>query len=244
MTKQSLLRCGGARAILSCVHTEDPAVLLFACGALQNLCYERDWAELAVSYDVQLRLETLLTHEDAMIVRYASGALQNITRALQLNADGLSEFAMAAIKERSLEHRREEWVQQRAISKLTHAIKEIPADLRQQRHENGRRRRQRSLQMDRNDPLVASRTSSRPSSAASSRSTNACLREIVHDLWQQRSAQQRASGAWLAAPRAHWRPEARQRQRHRSIPHGPHLLSFRRSTNGGYNCIVITALVV
>ena len=79
MTKQSLLRCGGARAILSCVHTEDPAVLLFACGALQNLCYERDWAELAVSYDVQLRLETLLTHEDAMIVRYAT-ALQNTRR--------------------------------------------------------------------------------------------------------------------------------------------------------------------
>ena len=98
-TKQSLLRCGGARAILSCVHTEDPAVLLFACGALQNLCYERDWAELAVSYDVHLRLESLLTHEDGMIVRYASGALQNITRALQLDADGLSAFAMAVRKQ-------------------------------------------------------------------------------------------------------------------------------------------------
>ena len=35
-TKQALLTCGGARAILSCVHTEDPAVLLFACGALLN----------------------------------------------------------------------------------------------------------------------------------------------------------------------------------------------------------------
>ena len=45
-TKQALLRSGGARAALSCVHTEDPAVLLFACGALQNLCYEREWAEL------------------------------------------------------------------------------------------------------------------------------------------------------------------------------------------------------
>ena len=170
-TKQSLLRCGGARAILSCVHTEDPAVLLFACGALQNLCYERDWAELAVSYDVQLRLEALLTHEDGMIVRYASGALQNITRALQLEGDELSEFAMAAVKERSLEHRREEWVQQRALSKLTHAIKGIPADLRQKRHENGRRRRQRAAQLDRNDPAAGSRSSSRPSSAASSRST-------------------------------------------------------------------------
>ena len=44
-TKQMLLQSGGARAMLSCVHTEDPAVLLFACGALQNLCYEREWAE-------------------------------------------------------------------------------------------------------------------------------------------------------------------------------------------------------
>ena len=43
LTKQALLCSGGARAILSCVHTEDPAVLLFACGALQNLCFQPDW---------------------------------------------------------------------------------------------------------------------------------------------------------------------------------------------------------
>ena len=169
-TKQTLLRCGGARAILSCVHTEDPAVLLFACGALQNLCFERDWAELSVSYEVHLRLESLLKHEDPMIVRYASGALQNITQALGLPADGLSATAMQAVKERSLEHRREEWVQQRALSRIEKALCEIPSDLRQRRQENGRRRRQRAAQMDPNDPN--SHPSSRPSSAASSRSTS------------------------------------------------------------------------
>jgi hypothetical protein len=158
-TKHTLLRSGGARAILSCVHTEDPAVLLFACGALQNLCYEADWSELAVSYDVHLRLESLLTHEDGMIVRYASGALQNITRALNLDLDGM---AAMAVKERSLEHRREEFVQQRALSQIAKAVSSIPTEVRQKRAESARRRRGRAANSD----------GSRPSSAASSRSTS------------------------------------------------------------------------
>ncbi|KOO35377.1 hypothetical protein Ctob_011389 [Chrysochromulina tobinii] len=102
-TKALLLQSGGARALLSCVHTEDPAVLLFACGALQNLCFEPDWSELAVAHDIHIRLQGLLCHEDAMIVRYASGCLQNITRSLHI--DGLSELAVEAVKERNLEHR-------------------------------------------------------------------------------------------------------------------------------------------
>ena len=67
------------------MHTDDASVLLFACGALQNLCYEREWSELAVNHDVHLRLEQLVGHEDAMVVRYASGALQNITRSLEVS---------------------------------------------------------------------------------------------------------------------------------------------------------------
>jgi hypothetical protein len=161
-TKALLLQSGGARAILSCVHTEDPAVLLFACGALQNLCFEREWAELAVSHNVHKRLEGLLGHEDGMVVRYASGALQNITRSLQL-PDGLSDEAMEAVKERSLEHRREEWLHKRALSRISRALTEIPVELRQQRHAAGTRRRQCAANLD-------VRTASRPSSAASSRS--------------------------------------------------------------------------
>ena len=124
--------------------SEDPAVLLFACGALQNLCYEADWSELAVSYDVHLRLESLLAHEDAMIVRYASGALQNITRALNLTDDSLSSEAMAVVKERSLEHRREAFVQQRALAAIAKSFREIPYEMRQRRHESGRRRKSRA----------------------------------------------------------------------------------------------------
>mgnify|MGYP000854470571 CR=1 FL=1 len=127
-TKALLLQSGGARALLSCVHTEDPAVLLFACGALQNLCFEPDWSELAVAHDIHIRLQGLLCHEDAMIVRYASGCLQNITRSLHI--DGLSELAVEAVKERNLEHRREGWLEQRARMRIARALLDIPSEVR------------------------------------------------------------------------------------------------------------------
>jgi len=171
-TKQLLLQCGGARALLSCVYTDDPAILLFACGALQNLCFEREWAEIVVSHDVQRRLEALLEHEDALIVRYASGALQNLLRSLQL--ENLSTVAMEAVKERTLEHRREEWLQQRAVQRIAAAVRAIPAAQRLQWFERGHRRRQRLANVDPADRTEtwswATSDWSRPSSAASSRS--------------------------------------------------------------------------
>ena len=40
-TKRLLLSTGGARALLTCAQSDDHAVLLFACGALQNLTCAR-----------------------------------------------------------------------------------------------------------------------------------------------------------------------------------------------------------
>ena len=48
---------------------------------------------LAVTWRLRRRLEQLLTHSDAMVVRYAAGALKNITHALQTM--DLSEGATA-----------------------------------------------------------------------------------------------------------------------------------------------------
>lgn len=179
-TKAVLLQ--SARAVLACVHTEEPAILVFACGALQNLCYEREWSERAVELDVHRRLEQLVFHEDAMIVRYASGALQNMTRALQLN--DLSELAMEAIKERTLEHKREGAMQQRALGVIARAATRIPAQQRQRRHDRGTRRRRLADNSDADSTCTSSSTwsfdkwpgwsqpGSRPSSRASSRSDN------------------------------------------------------------------------
>ena len=49
-TKQSLLRHGAGRSLLACVFSDDPYMLILACGALQNLCYDRDWATFVVEH--------------------------------------------------------------------------------------------------------------------------------------------------------------------------------------------------
>jgi len=160
-TKTLLLQSGGARALLSCVHTENPEVLLFACGALQNLCFEPEWSECAVAHDIHVRLDLLLNHEDAMVVRYASGCLRNITRSLRI--DGLSELAVSAVKERTLEYRREGWMKRHARATIARALLEIPSELREARHATGVRRRQRAANLGESD--------SRPSTSSSSRSS-------------------------------------------------------------------------
>ena len=175
LTKRLLLHCGGWRAVFSCVHTEDSAILLFAVGALQNLCFDRDWADLCVSHGVHRRLEVLLSHEDTLIVRYASGALQNMSRSLQLS--DLSESAMQLVKSRSMEHRLESYRHRRALCRIAQAMRQVPEPIRRRRQERGAQRR-------RNDNLANSertetwswatsswsRPSTRPSSGASSRS--------------------------------------------------------------------------
>lgn len=177
-TKQALLP--NARSVLACVYTEDENILLVACGALQNLCSDREWAEAAVAHDAHLRLESLCMHADGRIVRYASGALKNISSSLQLS--NLSRLAMDAIELRAVEHEREERVQQRARGAIARAIARMPLDRRRRRHESGLRRRH---QMDTDSnassstwsyeigPYVRSRNASRPASACSHASSHA-----------------------------------------------------------------------
>ena len=49
-TKQQLLYNGAGRSLLACVFSDDPYMLILACGALQNLCYDRDWATFVVEH--------------------------------------------------------------------------------------------------------------------------------------------------------------------------------------------------
>jgi len=142
-TKQALLP--HARSVLSCAYTEDCGLLLFACGALQNLTSEKDWAEHATAHDVHLRLEALCQHEDGRIVRYASGALRNIAAALELA--NLSDTARDAITERAAAHVREHDEKLAANIVLRRAVRMIPDEKRRQRHQRGslRRRDRRAL---------------------------------------------------------------------------------------------------
>jgi hypothetical protein len=77
-TKQSLLHNGAGRSLLACVFSDDAYMLILACGALQNLCYDRDWASFVCEHGAHQQLEALIACDDPMIQRYASGALTNI----------------------------------------------------------------------------------------------------------------------------------------------------------------------
>ena len=178
LTKRALLP--SARSVISCVYTEDPTILLAASGALQNLTSERDWAELAASHDAHLRLEQLLGHEDARVVRYASGALQNIARS-QREALHLSERAKEAIRLRSREHAVEGLAQERARATIARAFARIPEATRRQRMERGRHRRRVVRRTDTESVISSTSTwsyeigpfvRSRPASACSQASAS------------------------------------------------------------------------
>lgn len=47
-TKRALLHNGAGRSLMACVFSDDPYMLILACGALQNLCYDRDWSSLVL----------------------------------------------------------------------------------------------------------------------------------------------------------------------------------------------------
>eukprot|EP00966_Prymnesium_polylepis_P029366 682053-Prymnesium_polylepis.1 len=107
----------GPDAVVEAVLSDDAQLVMLATGALQNLCTNRDWCQLVTGRGVLGRLEELLSYPDALMGRYASGALKNIIQAAHrdMEAGGieddwaevwLSEDALAAVDRRALEVRR------------------------------------------------------------------------------------------------------------------------------------------
>ena len=101
-TKRVLLDRGGHRAIILAVQSDDPVVLVYACGCLQNLCHDDAWAHALVEHEVEKRLEELIEHEDSRVGHYAAGALKNMLTRVGKSAElqNLSESAKAAIEKR------------------------------------------------------------------------------------------------------------------------------------------------
>ena len=84
LTKRILLRCrpSAESALLDGTYSDDPAVVLLACAALQNLCQDEAWARAVISCGFLPRLDQLVRHEDTKVVRYVAGALQNLVAKL------------------------------------------------------------------------------------------------------------------------------------------------------------------
>ena len=95
LTKQLLLDSGSAEILMACAFSDDPDMLVPACGLLQNVCCNRDWATLVVEHRVDTRFEQLTHHADPIVVRYASGALTNLAQTLATPA--LSDLSLIHI---------------------------------------------------------------------------------------------------------------------------------------------------
>lgn len=160
------LQCGAAKALLSSVYASDPYVLMLACGCLQNLCFDPGWSQLVVAYEVHTRLEELLSHAEPMVVRYASGALTNVSA---LDDFQLSGTAAHAVDARLATAETEEATRARAAEVLAAAVRRIAPAARERRVASARRRLALALAADRRHPF------SRPGSASSSGSSRSSI---------------------------------------------------------------------
>ena len=119
-TKNSLMRCeGAADELFRCFESlREPGheqALAFACGALQNLCHERDWAALLLEQGINDSLEGLIDHSDPCVARYATGALKNMATTLQTQVTESHEATMA-IEERTHAAQVDDFKYRRSVS--------------------------------------------------------------------------------------------------------------------------------
>ena len=127
-TKALLLGIGLESSLMTCVGDgEEPSVLLVAAATLQNLCHDAAWAARIVAIGGETRLEALLAHADPRVVRYASGALKNLTllaaRTLGGSGPQLSEQASHAVRQREHEAKLEDFAVQRARRRLSSGVR-------------------------------------------------------------------------------------------------------------------------
>ncbi|KAL1528263.1 hypothetical protein AB1Y20_009620 [Prymnesium parvum] len=141
----------GPDCLMQALLADEPQLVLVACGALQNLCTSRDWCQYVMRCGGLHRLEQLAAVSDPMICRYAAGALQNIiqTAHRDLAAGGvedewadvwLSEGALAAVHQRSLQNAVEGFMRRRALRCLARAVRGRSPERRRQRLAAAQRR--------------------------------------------------------------------------------------------------------
>lgn len=136
-TKALLLELGMEHALLANVQASaEESVLLVACATLQNLCHDASWAQRVIAAGVESRLEALIAHSDPRVVRYASGALKNLTIAsatMGAAAPQLSAHANQAVRQRERDASREEFSRRRALRTIARRTRDIDASRRMRR---------------------------------------------------------------------------------------------------------------
>ena len=147
-TKEQLRKAGASRPLVRFLQPPDrdadETELMLCCGALQNLCDDSEWSLQVMAHGAVPRLEELLTHEQPMVVRYASGTLRNLCLSLNPGttapADGLlSSTALKAIRRRAKQAELEQLARTRAAARIKHAASKMSMVARLRRIENNKR---------------------------------------------------------------------------------------------------------
>ena len=158
-TKEQLRKAGASRPLVRFLQPPDrdadETELMLCCGALQNLCDDSEWSLQVMAHGAVPRLEELLTHEQPMVVRYASGTLRNLCLSLNPGttapADGLlSSTALKAIRRRAKQAELEQLARTRAAARIKHAASKMSMVARLRRIENNKAR---AAAEARGDPL-------------------------------------------------------------------------------------------
>ena len=219
-TKIALLQSeNAAAALIACLDDiDDSQTLAFAVGCLQNLCHDREWSVLLVAQHVHTTLEALLTHADPFVVRYASGALKNMSVTLQEKEHLFSSRAAEAVTERSRSADVEEFRYRMAAARIVKAINNLPPDVRLRRLLKAKERQSASASS-------AGQKQSASSAAAASRLNSAAERTAARRHGGGGSRHSAGSGAGSSA--------SSSRRPHVSPPPKPGSHSPPASESGG-----------
>ena len=82
-TKHLLHELGGFRRVLPCIHvTDDDQTLIYALGAVQNMCTRCEYARHMREQSADTRLLQLTKSSNATVVHFANGCLANMRAVL------------------------------------------------------------------------------------------------------------------------------------------------------------------
>ena len=137
LSKAELLKAGGSGSmVLAIEQTDDASVLVYACGCLQNLCQDVNWAQALLVEDVHVRLTELLDHNDAKVRHYAAGTLRNVQLSLTsagLEAPALSQRAENIVNRRQIDAALDVIKRKRALRIIRERVQFIPPEKRLER---------------------------------------------------------------------------------------------------------------
>ena len=130
LSKRYLLSTGVEQVLFRFLDESDVPTLIFTCGAVQNLCHDGEWSARALASGVDGQLTRLLTHVDQTVVKYAAGALKNISTTTQAQLD---DHANEALEHRSRQVAVEQFSQARGLKVIKRWMQAIPSDVRLRR---------------------------------------------------------------------------------------------------------------